>query len=282
MADKEFLEKIGDHEFLIKLYEEFQRGDANRDLRSLFSDNQIRLMKQAYNCIYAVGVRTFGYEESETGDLSWVCRCPYAADEKLFKCNECGNCHRYYKPVPQNRFTDEILRLQKEAAEKSVEEPPPPKFEKTEVVPEPEPIIPDFEPVVPESAIPVPESVISESDSMPPKQESAAEEPEQSLAPTIHDDLIPDVLNISCGGYDFVGVNSSAGYEIRVTVDGCFVANINAYGIVMGNNPKIIKKENAFAFAGLADVCVSSSERGGSVECSVVIGKMTFGLSLSK
>lgn len=217
-ADVEYLKKIEDVKLLGLLYDEFKKGDPNRSLRTMFSDEQIALMKSNITCEFApAGVKTYGYTQTADGRKKLVCRCPYAADPaKKAICgaawDECNACYAAVQYNPED-FAPVVIPSQVNVP---VEPPVPPSLG-PEVVPPPQPVI--------EKPVPV--------------ESTPVEVPAQAT-----EILFPENLDLSYGGFEIVGVKVVDGYEVRITSGGAFVANVTCNGVAWGNHSKLAVKRD--------------------------------------
>lgn len=215
--DAAFLKKIEDVRQLCTLYDEFKKGDPNRNLRALFTDEQIALMKCNTTCRFApAGVRTYGFTAYENNrGRKLVCRCPYAADPA--RKSICGaawdDCHSRYEEVQYNPADFEPVMIPSQVIES--EEPPIP----------PSPVVSAAE----ETASENPATEIPDSET------PSSEETVSAAADVIY----PEKLDLVYGGFEIKGISLLGGYEVRITSGGAFVANVTCNGVAWGNHSKL-------------------------------------------
>lgn len=230
--DKTFLSKISDARLLGKIADQFKKNKPNENIKAFFSESQISIMRSPVTCAFAQGITTYGL----AGDnRKLVCRCPYAADE--INRQRCGkawdDCHKLYEaPVTVDLGPEPAIVAARPTPAPPPLPPSPSESEQVELKPPQKPTVIDKPKVNEEPQEPFPKKT---------------PEPKQQIQKDVLPQLgivYPEHLSVSCNGYDIKGEKVRDGYEVRVTVEGVFLANINSNGIVLGRHSDLKTKGN--------------------------------------
>jgi hypothetical protein len=227
--DKNFLDKISDARLLGRISDKFRENRPNENIRTFFSESQISIMRSPVTCAFAAGITTYGLVGEKR---KLVCRCPYAAEAANRK--RCGSawdgCHELYEaPITVDLGLEPAVVVAQPAPEPGSQPPPPDEIEQEKT-----------EPTQKSTVIEKP--VVNEGPKEPsPKKTSEPEQQKQKDVLPPPKIAYPDVLSLSCCGYDIKGEKvRDGGYEIRISSGGVFVANINSFGIILGKHPKLV------------------------------------------
>ena len=235
--DKSFLNKINDARLLGKIADQFKKNKPNENIKAFFSESQILIMRSPVTCTFAAGGATYGLVGEKR---KLVCRCPYAADE--MNRQRCGkawdDCHELYEaPITVDLGPEPAIVAAKPTPAPPPLPPSPSESEQVESKPPQKPTVID-KPKVNEEP--------KESSPQEPSPKKTPE-PEQQIQKDVLPQfgiVYPEHLSVSCNGYDIKGEKVRDGYEIRVTVEGVFLANINSNGIVLGRHSALKTKDD--------------------------------------
>lgn len=250
--DGEFLSRINDGQLLYKYHEAFKRNRSSQNIKNYFTEDQLDLAtKFNGRCLYAQGIRTYGFTTDENGRRVLVCRCPHAKEGGASFGSPCYDCHKLYKPIVETPLPIDLDKKSNTPFKKNVPDAPAvPAAIKAET---PTAIVPEInKTITPElpKPKPEPEKIIDVTEDKAPAQNTES-----------FDIVYPDQLVLSCNGYDIRGEKVGDGeYEIRITSGGVFIANINSYGIVVGKHSRL-KTEELNAANGSVSVAFDNFEK---------------------